>query len=64
MSIFFFLQGEEQDREAEAKAVAEGKLDQDKQYLRQYLREQVCRRRPIDQYLDSTARDSCSGSTA
>lgn len=59
-SMFFFLQGEEQDKERDAK----GELAKDRQLIRQYLREQVCRRRPIDQYLDGTARDSCNGSTA
>jgi len=50
-SMFFYQQGEEQDKEQDAA----GELPQDKQYVRRYLRERVCRRRPIDQYLDSTA---------
>jgi superfamily II DNA/RNA helicase len=57
-SMFFFLQGEAEDKEQDA----ESEQAEDKHYIRQYLKEQVCRRRPIDLYLDGLARDSCTGS--
>ena len=52
-SMFFYLKGEELDRELDGS-------DIDKRFIRRYLREQVCKRRVIEEYLDSNIVDQCS----
>jgi len=54
-STFFYQKGEEEDKEEEASNL-------DKCYIRKYIREQVCRRRIIDLFLDNTITDQCSNS--
>lgn len=49
-SMFFYLKGEELDKEGD-------KSNIDKRYIRRYLRERVCKRKIIEEYLDSNVLD-------
>jgi superfamily II DNA helicase RecQ len=53
-SIFFYLKGEELDRE--------GDTTIDKSYIRKYLRESVCKQRVISLFLDNIIMDKCPNS--
>src|SRR5258706_3572042 len=55
ISFFFYKKQEVIDQELDS---------QDKAIFRRYLRESVCKRRVIDQYLDSILTDSCLNSQA
>src|SRR5271155_4823749 len=52
-SMFFYLKGEELDRDSD-------KSNIDKCFLRRYLREAVCKRKVIEEYLDSNIVEQCS----
>jgi hypothetical protein len=51
--MFFHLKGEELDKELNGSNI-------DKHFIRQYLREQVYKRRVIEEYLDSNIIEQCS----
>ena len=53
-SIFFYLKGEELDRE--------GDTTIDKSYIRKYLREGACKQRVISLFLDNIIMDKCPNS--
>jgi hypothetical protein len=53
--MFFYLKGEEVDKEGNSSNV-------DKRFTRKYLREQVCKCRVIEEYLDSNIVEQCSRS--
>jgi superfamily II DNA helicase RecQ len=51
-SMFFYLKGKELDKELDGSNI-------DKRFIRRYLREQVCKRRVIEEFLDNNIVDKC-----
>ena len=56
-SMFFYLKGKELDKELDGS-------NMDKRFMRRYLREQVCKRRVIEEYLDSNIVEQCSNNVS